>query len=222
MTDASVFGQPAAPRPPAPLTRARCASLSGVQRVAPPQHRGSVGPSKTNQGQHGGNMRSEPRSPRRATALIALTACLPLASAGCFGKFELLQKVYRFNQDIDQDKFIQWFAFLSLNLIPIYGFAGLLDTVFFNSIEFWSGVNPVTASADSQTELLVGSNGEVLEIRTLASGTIELRLEQASGRERFIRLGREGEYAVARDAEGELLARVTDRGAGPVLISAPH
>lgn len=158
--------------------------------------------------------------PRRVAAVLALALCVPLATSGCFGTFQLTRKAYKFNQEVDNDKFVQWGVFLAMNLVPIYPFATFLDAVFANSVEFWTGKNPVTASADGTTQTLVSEAGDVLRVATLRDGSIELKLAQHDGSERFVRLTQEGRYAVARDADGQLLARATDVGGKPVLIPA--
>ena len=38
------------------------------------------------------------------------------------------------------------FVFFSMIIIPVYMFSALLDAFIFNSIQFWSGGNPVKAN----------------------------------------------------------------------------
>jgi hypothetical protein len=105
-----------------------------------------------------------------------------------------------------------------MTVLPVYPFSAALDAVFANSVEFWTGRNPIkTASAEPQ--VLVGAAGERLEVAPRGDG-FELRLTQADGREQLVHLAREGDAAVARDAGGALLGRVTEVSGRPVFEPA--
>ncbi|MEN8160610.1 MAG: DUF3332 family protein, partial [Myxococcota bacterium] len=103
---------------------------------------------------------------RRAVAVALLAVFVPMASA-CFGSFQLTRKVYRFNKSVSQDKWIRWLVFLAANIIPIYAFSTFIDVVFANSVEFWTGSNPV-ARIEPQT--VVGPNGELAMLAPVPGG----------------------------------------------------
>lgn len=74
---------------------------------------------------------------------VALAAILAFSTlSGCYGKFNLTRKIYHANGEIS-DKFLRSGATWVMVIIPIYGVAALVDFVLFNTIEFWSGTNPV-------------------------------------------------------------------------------
>ncbi|MBN1187395.1 MAG: DUF3332 domain-containing protein [Bacteroidales bacterium] len=77
-----------------------------------------------------------------------------MLQTGCFGSFALTRKVYEFNEDID-DQFAQEAVFLAMCIIPIYEFAALFDALLFNTIEFWSGDNPISMKEGEANENLV-------------------------------------------------------------------
>jgi hypothetical protein len=89
------------------------------------------------------------KSAKRVTSALAITALLPLM-IGCFGSFGLTKKVYHFNSEFSSEKWPREGIFLLLNFpfVPIYGGAAFLDTIFFNSVEFWTGEKLI---ADSNT-----------------------------------------------------------------------
>lgn len=151
----------------------------------------------------------------RATAVAALVAFAPIATTGCFGSFELTKRVYRFNQDVDPDKWVQWIVFLVLMVFP-YGLAGLIDTVFANSVEFWTGENPVLTAG--RTSTAYGPDGALARATFNADGSVDLHLLEANGTAHDIRFVREGESLAARDADGKLLARVIDVNGRPSLV----
>ena len=50
-------------------------------------------------------------------------------------------------------------VFIALHIVPVYEIAYLADVIVFNSIEFWSGSNPV---ASNETKEIKGENGDYL------------------------------------------------------------
>ena len=139
----------------------------------------------------------------RWIAIAVLSAFLPL-STGCFGKFELLRKVYKFNQEVDEDKWIQEFVFLILAIFPIYGLASLLDVLLFNSVEFWTGESIITSDT---TRRVVGENGEIASATFHPDGTIDLLLIDADGNQSELFFERGAEGLTAFDDQGRALAR---------------
>lgn len=77
-------------------------------------------------------------------ALLKLMVLIVIATSlqGCYGKFALTRKVYSLNGEV-HDKFLRSGLTWVLLIVPVYGIAGLADFVVLNTIEFWSGKNPV-------------------------------------------------------------------------------
>lgn len=87
---------------------------------------------------------------------IALASTLFLSS--CIGSFGLTNMYYNWNQSIG-NKFINEIVFFATScLVPVYGVCIFVDGVVLNSIEFWTGSNPVA----SKTEVINTENGKVL------------------------------------------------------------
>ncbi len=153
----------------------------------------------------------------RTTAVVSLAAFMPIAAGGCFGKFQLVRKVYQFNKDVDPDKWVQWFVFLLLifPFFPIYGFAAVIDAVFANSVEFWTGENPISASV---TRTIYGENGEVATVTFHPDRTADMVVTDADGQVYSLTLAQEGGTLAARDLDGKLLARVADVNGQPAIV----
>lgn len=75
--------------------------------------------------------------------LIALAATLPLQS--CIGSFGLTNKVLSWNNQVGS-KFVNELVFFAFWILPVYEVTAIADLLVLNSIEFWSGNNPVEAS----------------------------------------------------------------------------
>lgn len=74
---------------------------------------------------------------------LALAATILFSSSGCFGSFELTKKVWEFNDEVTDSKFVNTLIFYVMYIVPVYGLAVFGDVVIFNLIEFWSGDNPL-------------------------------------------------------------------------------
>lgn len=89
--------------------------------------------------------------------IVASIVVFAFLAAGCTGSFNLTKKVYNFHRS-QSDKWADELCFLLVALTPIYGLATFADAIVFNSIEFWSGKNPIEAS--NQTQDRVAQRGK--------------------------------------------------------------
>lgn len=83
---------------------------------------------------------------------IILIACYSLVQTGCIGSFSLTNKVLDFNREIGS-KFANEAVFLAFLIIPVYSVTTLVDALVLNTIEFWTGDNPV-AHVNDNNELI--------------------------------------------------------------------
>lgn len=98
-------------------------------------------------------------------------ACLILASSiicsSCIGSFGLWSSLKDWNNNIG-NKFVNEIVFLAFHIVPIYEVAYLADVIVLNSIEFWSGSNPLAENVGT-VRTVKGENGEYL-VRTNEDG----------------------------------------------------
>ncbi len=155
---------------------------------------------------------------RRAAILSVATFGL-LSSSACFGSFQLTRKVYAWNKAVSPDKFVQELVFLGLNIVPVYWFAGAADAIFANSVEFWTGTNPVasarTLRPDGTALVQTGTTtterktlviDEVKEGVTLSTTTITNRIgEDAVTIETRFKDGRTVSKTLMRQADGNIV-----------------
>ncbi|MCX7990907.1 MAG: DUF3332 domain-containing protein [Proteobacteria bacterium] len=80
---------------------------------------------------------------------------------GCFGKFNLTRKVYDINSKVS-DKFLRSAVTWAFIIIPVYGISALLDFVLFNTIEFWTGKNPI---AEKEKEFFYAYKDDLFYIK---------------------------------------------------------
>lgn len=83
-----------------------------------------------------------------------------LGLGGCWGSFSLTGKVYDWNGSFGS-KWASWAVFLVFIILPVYGTLLFIDAIALNTIEFFSGKNPVNRTADlGQGHHLVMSGDE--------------------------------------------------------------
>lgn len=95
--------------------------------------------------------------------IFALSGSLFFSS--CIGSFGLFNKLLAWNQTID-NKFVNELVFFAFWIVPVYEVAMLADILVINSIEFWSGENPVAAGIVKEVQ---GENG-IYTVETLENG----------------------------------------------------
>lgn len=91
------------------------------------------------------------------------TVALVLALAGCFtfnsciGQFALTNKVLDWNNSVG-NKFVNELVFFAFWILPVYEVTAIADLLVINTIEFWSGSNPVACG----TKAIDTENGRYL------------------------------------------------------------
>lgn len=76
---------------------------------------------------------------------VAIAALMCSSLTSCMGQFALTKNLYSWNEQIS-NKFVNELVFIAFWILPVYEVCGLADVLVLNSIEFWSGDNPMTAS----------------------------------------------------------------------------
>lgn len=102
----------------------------------------------------------------KSMIVMAFALSTTILFSSCVGSFGLFNRVSSWNQTIG-NKFVNELVFLALNIVPVYGIAYLADAIVINSIEFWSGSNPMANVGD--VKKVKGSNADFM-VETLENG----------------------------------------------------
>ena len=86
--------------------------------------------------------------------------------SSCIGSFGLWNSLKDWNQGVS-NKFVNELIFLAFHIVPVYEIAYLADALVLNSIEFWSGSNPMANVGD--VKKVKGENGNYM-VKTLENG----------------------------------------------------
>lgn len=91
------------------------------------------------------------------SAAVLLTVGASLMFSSCIGSFSLTNKLLSWNKGVS-NKFVNELIFFGFWVLPVYEVCALADVLVLNSIEFWSGSNPVAQG----TKVIEGQDGKYL------------------------------------------------------------
>jgi hypothetical protein len=158
---------------------------------------------------------------RAPHALATGAVALALVTSGCYGPFYLTRKVHQWNGEVSENKWVVEAVFLVCYVIPVYGIASLADGVIFNSIEFWTGENPMAPSAsapstDGTVRRIVRGDDEAVLRRVGGELVIEQTQHGVAGP--TLRVRRDAQGMVALGEDGAVLFSAQTLADGSVLI----
>lgn len=111
---------------------------------------------------------------KRIVASLCVVGVLGATNAGCFGNFAATRALWSWNKDVSGNKFLQWLVFLALTIVPVYALFGLADVLVINSLEFWTGSNPVGMNGAPETErwVTISPTQKLHLLRNLEDGSM--------------------------------------------------
>jgi hypothetical protein len=148
----------------------------------------------------------------RAVLASLLLVLFAVSNTACIGRMAVSGAVRKFNLEAVDGQWPHEFLFLALYIIPVYPLAGAVDLIIVNSIEFWTGTNPVDGGARiakaGDTRHVVAEDGSEAISTLRADGSIDIEVRAADGSVHFMNFVREDGEVVARDPHGRRIARV--------------
>lgn len=103
----------------------------------------------------------------RHLKVSALFLAATLITTSCVGSFSLFNRVAKWNTHATGSKFLNEIIFILIS--PAYAVCGVADLLVLNTIEFWSGSNPVAQKVGTTQEVL-GKDGRYYAVTTLSDG----------------------------------------------------
>ena len=98
---------------------------------------------------------------------------------GCYGGFTATKTIYNWNGTVG-DKWVNSIVMVALNIIPVYGIAGLADILILNTVEFWTGSNPLAMQPGETETRIVTVEGKDYQL-TATQNRMEIRSLTESG-----------------------------------------
>jgi hypothetical protein len=132
---------------------------------------------------------------RRTLATLALA----LSLTGCMGHNALTARALRWNLTTVENRWGREGLFFGMFVIPVYPIFKLIDLLLLNSIEFWSGTNPLNGRSPlvdvpkSELHKLGLNNIELAQVERLDDRRANLYVRFTSGDRVTFDLLREGD-----------------------------
>jgi len=144
-----------------------------------------------------------------------LLAALMGGMSACYGPFHLTRKIWKWNEGVGS-KWGEEGVFLVMTVIPVYEVALLGDSLIFNSLQFWTGNNPVAKNTRSVRE---GDEQAVMNFEP-AKNRLRIDAFEKGRHQSTVIIEPSGEGMVAKDAHGAVLmsAKTVD---GRVVVADP-
>ena len=95
----------------------------------------------------------------KVSAMCAVL-CGSLMFSSCIGSFALFNKVKDWNESISDNKLVNELIYLAMWIVPVYEISFFVDNVLLNSVEFWTGNNPIANAGD--VKKVKGEKGDYL------------------------------------------------------------
>jgi len=151
------------------------------------------------------------------TRLVALTMALALMasfSTACIGKQGLSGKVRKWNLEQTEDRWGRWGIFFAMYVIPVYPTCGAIDLLILNSMEFWTGENPVTgepavtpgaAQDDLGSNSFTTDDGTQVTMTHELDGTVTAVMTTPEGDTRILTISKNDDGIFLEDEQGQIL-----------------
>ncbi|MFU8844516.1 MAG: DUF3332 domain-containing protein [Bacteroidales bacterium] len=124
-----------------------------------------------------------------------------LFQTGCIGSFKLTNNVYSWNTSLD-GKAVQEIVFLAFLIIPVYSATLIIDAVILNTIEFWTGSNPMAMNDGEREVQIVVNEGVTYEITASKNMFHVLQLDGEKAGQSYDLVFNTGENAWFIEANG--------------------
>lgn len=140
---------------------------------------------------------------------LGVAACVAVPTLqGCYGAFAATKKVYKWNGTVG-DKWVNSIVMVALNIIPVYQIAGVADILILNTVEFWTGSNPLAmkdGESDTRIVTIEGKDYELtathnrMEIKPVAAPEQAVELAYEPAQQAWFAETAAGRQLVAREA----------------------
>ena len=147
---------------------------------------------------------------------IKLIVCLCIAAItlnSCIGSFGLWNKVLAWNKTATYNKFHNELIFIVIS--PAYAVCGVADLLVLNTIEFWSGENPMASKA-GKTQEIMGSDGRMYAVTTLKDG---YEIKDADGKlVNFTFNEQDKTWSIEAEGQKQVLLKMKDNETAEIIL----
>jgi len=163
---------------------------------------------------------------QRPHRMAACALAVALVASGCYGPFTMTRKIYKWNGEVNSDRWIVEGVFLLCLIVPVYELSTTADAILFNSVEFWTGKSILASGHAATTKRIVRKDSETLLTRVPGSAGDELVIQQSREGQpaTSLRIRRLGNGVVAMNGDGAVLftTHVSENGGVVVTDAGGH
>lgn len=149
---------------------------------------------------------------KRTIAALLIGAALVLSFASCYGSFQALKTVHRWNGSLG-NPFLNTLVFWVFWIVPVYEVTALADAIVFNLLEFWTGENPIASVALK--------DGALAEFERVDDATVKMTVTQVDGTVGAFTIVKVDDRGfMIKGADGAVLSQVEVRDDGDLVLTA--
>ncbi len=154
---------------------------------------------------------------KKFISLVLVVCLFSFVLSGCYGSFQLTRKLWKWNGEVG-DKWVNEVVFLVMNIVPVYGVCTFVDAIVINSIEFWTGKNPVTA-ANGKTIKVVSVEDKQAVLAFYGNNRMKMDLFDKTQPLKTVLFEKSADgSAICRDRSGQLLMTAKTMTNGQVIV----
>lgn len=159
----------------------------------------------------------------RISSKWGLALAAAVLSTGCYGSFALTKKLHAWNGTVcgtetGPSSAAAWgneCVFLICNIIPVYGVCVWVDALILNSVEFWTGSNPMNSITVSKLD-----DSHDLRMEKVAENSIKVEILEGGNVIGTYTLDRTDAGTILHDAAGNEVAAAATSATGEVSLVA--
>ena len=133
---------------------------------------------------------------KKLTLPMLISASVMLS--GCLGQNALFNTIQDWNAKASEEKFVNQGISFAFWIVPVYQLTLLADIIILNSVEFWTGTNPVSnkrAKVAGTIERVEDGLGNEAILTYQADGSVQVEVPRGAQTDHFVLL-REGNQVV--------------------------
>lgn len=142
--------------------------------------------------------------------LVASAIASSVFLSGCLGQNALFNQVQDWNASASGEKFVDQGISFAFWIIPVYPLTLFADVIILNSIEFWTGSNPVSgksAKVAGTSETVTDGLGNTATLTYNTDGSVSVVAKEGRKEESYVLVRQDGELVKIQGDKQEVLAK---------------
>ena len=151
---------------------------------------------------------------------VALCGSVVTTQTACIGSFSLSKGVLDWNNSLG-NKFVNWIVFFAFAAVQVYTISLFLDAFVFNSLEFWTGRNPVAGNENvEKTRRVALDDGFELLYNRVSADEMTVTIIEHGVVKQTLSMTMLEDGMIVRDGEGVVIARIQERDGEVEIFNA--